>query len=65
MNSKLLDIIEETLRERFGDITTQRSVDDTTGEVKIAVYRDAPSFARNITLSKELVEQYEKGILAA
>lgn len=66
MDSELLVIIEDALRARFGDgIKVERTVNDTTGEVRVAVYRDAPNFAKHISLTKDLIQQYDEGSLLA
>jgi hypothetical protein len=59
----LLDAIEDTLRQKFGDIITERMVNDATGDVIVRTYRSEPNFARSIMLTKGLVEDYEIGTL--
>ena len=65
VNSELLDFIEDKLREKFGDIVTERTVNDTTGDVFVSVYRTDPNFTRTIMMTKGLVEDFNTGTLRA
>jgi hypothetical protein len=65
IESKLIDTIEDALRETFGDIVTERMVNDQTGEVFVSVYRTEPNFSRTLMLTKDLVDDFNNGSLRA
>lgn len=65
-DSELLDIVEDTLRQRFGsDVVTERTTNDTSGDIFLTVYRTEPNWKKSILFGKPLIDDYNNGSLRA